>query len=324
MNHNVDFLTNFCIIAAITGIALTLIINLQFIEGWHQNLGLSDEKAAELYRTNPNDPQILAWANALQREYDQERQVCFEPSPYVKGIEKEIVESCNVLVPIIYDNCLHHPNSLLLCSDSRIASWVENIHPSGTQPPSEMTTTGRTSIPPVFSTNESSKPSVSSPNESSIPSVFKPNNNNYRSDSIGIQIDYPNNWYYTEGEGSIVYFIPKNESQSNLAPQFQKLYLLIAHDTTVNDKSISIKNYLEYSKKQLQNRNVAFDQANKTTLAGEPGYKIFFTNPNGNKGEIFIVTHKGKPYLISYVAIPEKFDQYLPVINDIVSSLKFT
>jgi hypothetical protein len=92
--------------------------------GWHQDLGISDEKAAQLYQTNPNDPQILKWANALQFQYEQEKQVCFESSP-IKGIEKDIQESCDTLVSIIYDNCIHHPTSVLLCSDARIAAWVQ-------------------------------------------------------------------------------------------------------------------------------------------------------------------------------------------------------
>jgi hypothetical protein len=157
----------------------------------------------------------------------------------------------------------------------------------------------------------------------SSPAFGYSNNNNYKSDSIGIQVDYPNNWSYTESKDfSFVYFIPSNESQPNAAPPFQKVYLLIGHDTTVNDKNISLENYLDYAKTQLQSRNVTFGEANKTLLAGEPGYKILYTNQNGNKGEIFVVTHNGKPYLISYVAVPYKFDQYLPVIKSIISSLK--
>ena len=69
-----------------------------------------------MYKTNPSDPQITRWSNALQLEYEQEKQVCFEPSMYLgQEAEKEIKKSCDVLVPIINENCIHHPNSLLLC-----------------------------------------------------------------------------------------------------------------------------------------------------------------------------------------------------------------
>jgi hypothetical protein len=151
------------------------------------------------------------------------------------------------------------------------------------------------------------------------------NNNIYKSDSIGIQVDYPNNWSYTESRDfSFVYFVPSNESQPNTAPPFQKVYLLLGHDTTINDKNISLEKYLEYAKTQLQSRNVTFGQANKTLLASKPGYHLFYTNQNGNKGELSVVIQDCKPYLISYVAVPDKFDQYLPVVNSIISSFKFT
>jgi hypothetical protein len=159
----------------------------------------------------------------------------------------------------------------------------------------------------------------------SAPAFGSDNNTIYKSDSIGIQVDYPNNWSYTESRDfSFVYFVPSNESQPNISPSFQKVYLLLGHDTTINDKNISLGKYLEYAKTQLQSRNVTFGQANKTLLASKPGYHLFYTNQNGNKGELFVVTQDGKPYLISYVAVPDKFDQYLPVINSIISSLKFT
>lgn len=112
-------------------LAVLMGINSQIVLGWHQDLGMSDEKAAQLYQTNPNDPQILKWSNALQLEYEQDKQFCFEPHPYTDGIEsldKMQKESCNVLLPIINDNCIHHPNSTLLCSDSRIAAWIQNMN----------------------------------------------------------------------------------------------------------------------------------------------------------------------------------------------------
>src|SRR6476620_1239008 len=54
-------------------ITLVLIMTVTFAlffntnaNAWHENLGIDANKAAELYRTNPNDPAIVQWKNALQ------------------------------------------------------------------------------------------------------------------------------------------------------------------------------------------------------------------------------------------------------------------
>lgn len=34
--------------------------------GWHENLAISDQQAAQFYKTKPNDPEIIAWENLIQ------------------------------------------------------------------------------------------------------------------------------------------------------------------------------------------------------------------------------------------------------------------
>jgi hypothetical protein len=98
--------------------------SLQDVFGWHQNLGISDTRASELYQTNPNDPQIVRWANALQEMYETNSQVCFGSELFLSD---EIRDACNVTIPVLEENCDTHPDSLVLCSDKRISAWIQKL-----------------------------------------------------------------------------------------------------------------------------------------------------------------------------------------------------
>jgi hypothetical protein len=80
---------------------------------FHENLGIDDNKASELYHTNPNDPAIVRWKNALQLAISG-MDKCFT-------IQEAI--SCQSLIPTIISNCKSHPNTLLACNDTRFAQY---------------------------------------------------------------------------------------------------------------------------------------------------------------------------------------------------------
>jgi len=96
---------------------MTLLLN--FINtnanAWHENIGIDASKAAELYKSNPDDPAIVQWKNALQSA--------------INGIDKcvdvntAISDSCQSLLSIIMSNCSSHPNELLACNDTRITQY---------------------------------------------------------------------------------------------------------------------------------------------------------------------------------------------------------
>ena len=48
-----------------TSFTLMLFIN-PVSYAFHENLGIDDNKASELYQANPNDPAIVQWKSALQ------------------------------------------------------------------------------------------------------------------------------------------------------------------------------------------------------------------------------------------------------------------
>jgi hypothetical protein len=100
------------LIAMTTSFTLMLSLNTHSY-AFHENLGIDDNKASELYRTNPNDPAIVRWKNALQSAIAGMNE-CFTMQGAI---------SCQSLIPTIISNCKSHPNTLLACNDARFAQY---------------------------------------------------------------------------------------------------------------------------------------------------------------------------------------------------------
>src|SRR5687768_16140457 len=79
------------------------------IYGFHEKLGIDDNRASEFYRTNPNDPAIIQWKNALQRAIN-DLDGCFDVYT---------VMTCQSSIVTVISNCNSHPNTLLACNDNR-------------------------------------------------------------------------------------------------------------------------------------------------------------------------------------------------------------
>jgi len=100
-------------------VAVTLIFTLVLLFcartlAWHENLGIDDNKAAQLYQTNPNDPAIFQWKNALQSAINDMSE-CF-------NIAMDI-DKCQSTYATIISNCESHPNTLLACNDNRLTQF---------------------------------------------------------------------------------------------------------------------------------------------------------------------------------------------------------
>jgi hypothetical protein len=100
------------VLVAIT-LSFTLMFSFNHTYAFHENLGIDDNKASELYHANPNDPAIVQWKNALQSAISG-MDKCFD-------IDSAI--SCQSLIPTIISNCKSHPNTLLACNDTRFAQY---------------------------------------------------------------------------------------------------------------------------------------------------------------------------------------------------------
>lgn len=101
------------VLIAIT-VSFTLMFSLNTHSyAWHLHLGFDDKKAAELYKTNPNEPAIMEWKYSLQSAINGMGE-CF-------NIESAI--SCKNLIYGIMSECNLHPNELLACNDIRLAEY---------------------------------------------------------------------------------------------------------------------------------------------------------------------------------------------------------
>jgi hypothetical protein len=80
---------------------------------FHENLGIDDNKASELYHANPNDPAIVQWKSALQSAING-MDKCFEIGTAI---------TCQSFISTIINNCKSHPNTLLACNDARLAQY---------------------------------------------------------------------------------------------------------------------------------------------------------------------------------------------------------
>jgi hypothetical protein len=91
-------------------------INPPTIFGWHEQLaGISDQKAAEMYQTNQNDPQIIRWKNSAQNTIDDFKSTC-------TGHWK--VDYCIIYAREINFVCMSHPGNLLACSNPMISQMA--------------------------------------------------------------------------------------------------------------------------------------------------------------------------------------------------------
>lgn len=105
-------MTNWVLIAITLSFTLMFSLNVHSF-AFHENLGIDDNKASELYHTNPNDPAIVRWKNALQSAIS-DMDKCFEVQSAI---------ACQDLISTIISNCNSHPNTLLACNDERLAQY---------------------------------------------------------------------------------------------------------------------------------------------------------------------------------------------------------
>ena len=117
-------------ILVLLGLVYILLIN--FVFAWHENLGITDESATEMY----NDPtidldasnNISHWKAGLQFELDFINMACIDiPSgPDQDG------EVCHQKVKTVSDNCLHHPGIDEECFNPKIQAYMTKYNISGT------------------------------------------------------------------------------------------------------------------------------------------------------------------------------------------------
>jgi len=128
--HNKQKVSMYILFFIVVG-SLFLFFTKNDVFAWHQNMGMSDSRAAELYITNQNDPQIKRWQQAMMNEYSDIQNVCFVYLDYSLKPTLETVKGCLFQIEKVFANCATHPNSLILCQDQRFEKFF-NSYSQGT------------------------------------------------------------------------------------------------------------------------------------------------------------------------------------------------
>lgn len=146
-----------------------------------------------------------------------------------------------------------------------------------------------------------------------------------------IEIMYPLNWErvesYDSPEGiSIVQFLSPKENDNDQFQENLNIELVDTSSTPNTTPNEYIEQTSQYFKDKLPNYKVI--ESASTLLQGNPAYKLVkkFTSPIDQEEtqNLEIVTIiDDKLYKISYNAKANKYDQYLPAIQKMMTSLKF-
>ena len=147
----------------------------------------------------------------------------------------------------------------------------------------------------------------------------------YQDNTLGIKIDYPAGWIHELHAGGLVTFLPSLEGNTNTYPA--GLGITVEH---LKSKNMRLSEITKIQIKNLTQNHPDFKLLESTDfkLAGNTAYKIVFTAKDSMKHErkaMQIWTVKGdKAYLIAYKAEPRQYSKYLPTIQKMVDSFRFT
>src|SRR5688572_12401954 len=109
-------------IIIVTLFTVFVLFHMSSVFPWHQNLGIDDLRASELYRNNPNDPLVKQWQEAMMNYRDTANSCVTDTTGTVfKGAA---LQGCINIVQTILENCKIHPNSLLICEDTRLNEYL--------------------------------------------------------------------------------------------------------------------------------------------------------------------------------------------------------
>jgi hypothetical protein len=156
----------------------------------------------------------------------------------------------------------------------------------------------------------------------------------YSSNYLDMGIKYPNDWVYQEYTGNIfstddyaTIFVPPSEVSflSNSSASTPNVTVQISKQRDLPYKNMPLDLYLDYVKKLQISQGNNVMNATKTNLSdGTPAYLIHVLN-NDHKKEILVLMNKSpESYYFLYNAIPEKFNEYLPIAKQMLKSLSWS
>jgi hypothetical protein len=145
----------------------------------------------------------------------------------------------------------------------------------------------------------------------------------YTNQNYGFSIDYPSNWLAKEDQlqpNQIVIFHPDPEEFEELpSPATVSVWNLLWADKTLNITEVDN----EYGTKDIVSTRLV--SKNLTTLSGLPAientYYQYTETDNFKAREIFAIADN-EIFFVFYNTHPGYFDEYLPIVNQMVESFK--
>jgi eukaryotic-like serine/threonine-protein kinase len=147
----------------------------------------------------------------------------------------------------------------------------------------------------------------------------------YESPEYNLKIDFPDTWRKidktTESQPFIVAFRRLKENPSDL---YLETVDIQVRDIPTNISNMSLGQYIELQIKNLKAVNPDFSlvESTPTTIAGNAAHQLLYIS-KGDK-RLFFSTIKGdKIYNITYNSKPEKYQEYLSTIEQMIASFEF-
>lgn len=140
----------------------------------------------------------------------------------------------------------------------------------------------------------------------------------YENSTFGIRIQYPSDWKKVEDDRG-VWFRTTNESVNLRVESLAYLNRTLDNLT---------KRQINLTAQQFPGRSIV--ELNSVTLRHNyPGIKIVFTYPEDPEDDLQAIRYKemqfwtirdGRAYIFSYFTTADAYDNYLPVVNEIIES----
>lgn len=159
----------------------------------------------------------------------------------------------------------------------------------------------------------------------------------YSGYGVDMNIRYPSDWVYNEynqgftlfgNDDKYTLFIPSSEVSLNQTYNTDSdrpaAYVSIGQKLDLPYNNMALDLYFEYMKKLRGENGDNITNTGKIKLSdGSPAYEIDSTSNNTRKSVLVVMTKSPESYYFEYDALPDKFNTYLPIAQEMFKTLSF-
>ncbi len=158
-------------------------------------------------------------------------------------------------------------------------------------------------------------------------------NNNY-----DVKVEYPQSWNIREGDiepgdfkTEIAIFEPQGELGIHKSDEYDcgDVCIILFIDNTPRESNLAIETFVDQTinslKDDLNKFKVVYYDTTNTKIDDHQAYKLVYEEENKDKKYITIqmgVIFDNQVYIIEYKTMEEYYEQYLPIAEKIIQSLK--